>query len=107
MQRIELGAFAMITQLNAKVMNGSHNYHEKSSVLKLKIEDNDCVFLRYPWNYSSERQAVNGSIYLSVTEQLWKKIHHVRPKCPTAVGWFVLHDNAMDRFTRQFRCNNF
>ena len=51
---MKLGVFAMIPQLNAKVLNGSHQHHQKakSSSSKVKSEDNACVFLRKQWNYS-------------------------------------------------------
>ena len=51
---MKLGVFAMIPQLNAKVLNGSHQHHQKakSSSSEVKSEDNACVFLRQQGNYS-------------------------------------------------------
>ena len=51
---MQLGVFAMIPQLIAKVLNGSHQHHQeaKKFASKVKSEDNACVFLRQQGNYS-------------------------------------------------------
>ena len=37
-QRIKLGVFAMIPQLNAKVLNGSHHHHQKAKKFIFKSQ---------------------------------------------------------------------
>jgi len=90
---MKLGVFAMNPQLNAKVLNGSHQYHqkEKSSSSKVKSEENAFVFLR---QFVPEGQTVTGSFCLSVLERLWKRIRRVQPEYSAPGSWFLLHDNA-------------
>jgi len=51
---MKLGVFAVIPQLNAKVLNGSHQHHQKAKISssEVKSEDNACVFLQQQGNYS-------------------------------------------------------
>ena len=51
---MKLGVFAMIPQLNAKVLNGSHQHHQKAKKFVFKSQKwrHACVFLRQQGNYS-------------------------------------------------------
>ena len=97
---MKLGIFAMIPQLNANVLNGSHQHHQKakSSSSKVKSEDNACVFVRQQGNYSS-RVCPCGTYFhrkfcLSVLERLWMRIRRVWPEYSAPGSWFRLHDNT-------------
>ena len=98
---MKLGVFAMISQLNTKVLNGSHQHHQEAKKVRLqksKVKTMPLCF--YDSNgiihheFVSEGQTVTGSFYLSVLERLWKRIRRVRPEYSAPGSWFLLHDNA-------------
>ena len=89
---MKLGVFAMIPQLNAKVLNGSHQHHQKAKFRLQKSKVKTMLVCFY--KYVPEGQTVTGSFYLSVLERLWKRIRRVRPENSAPVSWFLLYDNA-------------
>ena len=98
---MKLGVFAMIPQLNAKVLNGSHQHHQKAKKFVFKSQKwRKCLcvsttareFIHH--EFVPEGQTVTISFYFSVLESLWKRIRCVRPEYSAPVSWFLLHDNA-------------
>jgi len=94
---MKLGVFAMIPQLNARVLNGSHQHHQKAKKFVFKSQKwRQCYDSKgiIHHEFVPEGQTVIGSFYLSVMECLWKRIRHVRPEYSAPGSWFLLHDNA-------------
>ena len=69
----------MIPQLNAKVLNGSHQHHQKSNVKTMLVCFYDSKGIIHH-EFVPEGQTVTGSFYLCVLERLWKRIRRVRPE---------------------------
>ena len=90
---MKLGVFAMISQLNTKVLNGSHQHHQKSKVKKMLVCFYDSKGIIHH-EFVPEGQTVTGSFYLSVLEHQWKRIRRVRPEYSAPRRWFLLRDNA-------------
>jgi len=74
---MKLGVFAMIPQLNAKVLNGSHQHHQKAKKFVLrKSKVKTMLVCFYDSNgiihhkFVPEGQTVTGSFYLSILERL-------------------------------------
>ena len=95
-QRMKFGVFATIPQLNAKILNGSHQHHQKTKKFVFKSQKwRQCLCVSTTHHeFVPEGQTVTGSFYLSVLECLWKRIHHVWPEYSAPGSWFLLHDNA-------------
>ena len=100
---MKLGVFAMIPQLNAKVLNGNHQHHQKAKKLIFKSQKSKVKTMLVCFydskgiihhEFVPEGQTVNGSFYLSVLERLWKRICRVRPEYWAPGSWFLLHNNA-------------
>jgi len=88
---MKLGVFTMIPQLNAKVLNGSHQHHQKTKKFVFKSQKwRQCLCV----SMTARELFTTGSFYLSVLERLWKRICHVRPEYSAPGSWFLLHDNA-------------
>jgi hypothetical protein len=72
---MKLGVFAMIQQLNAKMLNGSHQHHQRAKKFVLKVKSEDMLVCFYDSNgiihheFVTEGQTVTGSFYLSVLER--------------------------------------
>ena len=99
---MKLGVFATIPQLNAKVLNGSHQHHQKAKKFVFKSQKwRQCLCVSttarelFTMSLSLRGQTVTGSFYLSVLERLWKRIRRVRPEYSALGSWFLLHDNAL------------
>jgi len=98
---MKLGVFAMIPQLNAKVLNGSHQHHQKAKKVRLQNSKVKTMLLCFcdskgiiHHEFVPEWQNVTRSFYLSVLEGLWKRIRRVRPEYTAPRSWILLHDNA-------------
>ena len=95
---MKLGVFSMIPQLKAKVLNGSHQHHQKAKKFVFESQKwNACVFLRQQGNYSPPVCPWGANChwkFLSVLERLWKRIGYVQPEYSAPGSWFLLHDNA-------------
>jgi len=97
---MKLGVFAMIAQLNAKVLNGSLQHHQKAKFRLQKSKVKKMLVCFYDskgiihHEFLPEGQTVTGSFYLSVLERLWKRIRLVRPEYSAPRSWFLIHDNA-------------
>ena len=91
----------MIPQLNAKVLNGSHQHHQKAKKFIFKSQKVKTMIVCFydskgiiHHEFVPDGQTVTGSFYLSVLERLWKRIRRVRPRYSAPGSWFLLHDNA-------------
>ena len=97
---MKLDVFAMIPQLNAKVLNGSHQHNQEAKKFVFKSQKwRQCLcFYDSKGNIHHEfvpdGQTVTGSFYLSVLGHMWKRIRRVRPEYSAPASWFLLHDNA-------------
>ena len=98
---MKLGVFAMIPQLKAKVLNGSHQQHQKAIEVRLQKSKVKIMLVCFydskgitHHEFVPEGQTVTESFYLSVLELLWKRIRLVRPEYSAPGSWFRLHDNA-------------
>jgi len=97
---MKLGVFAVIPQPNAKVLNGSHQHHQKGKKVRLQKSKLKKMLVCFydskgiiHHKFVPEGQTVTGSFYLSV---LWKRIRRVWPEYSAPGSWFLLHDNAPD-----------
>jgi len=97
---MKLGVFAMIPQLNAKVLNGSQPASPKGKKVRLqKSKMKTMLVCLYDskgiihHEFVPEGQIVTGN-FLSVMECLWKRIRRVRPEYSAPDSWSLLHDNA-------------
>ena len=94
---MKLGVFAMIPQLNTKVLNGNLTKRQNIRFQKSKVKTmlvcfyDDKGIIHH--EFVPEGQNVTGSFYLSVLEHLWKRIRRVRPEDSAPGSWFLLHDN--------------
>ena len=98
---MKLGVFAMIPQLNAKVVNGSHQHHQKAKKVRLQKSKVKTMLVCFynsmgiiHHEFDPEGQSVTGSFYLRVLEYLWKRIRCVRPEYSAPGRWSLLHNNA-------------
>ena len=100
---MKLGGFAMIPQLNAKVLNGSHQHHQKAKKFIFKSQKwSQCLCVSMTARelfttvclWETNCQTITGSFYLSVLERQWRRIRLVRPEYSAPSSWFLLHDNA-------------
>ena len=98
---MKLGVFAMIPQLNAKVLNGSHQHRQKAKKVPLQKSKGKKMLVCFydskgiiHHEFVPEGQSVTGSFYLRVLEYLWKRIRCVRPEYSAPGRWSLLHNNA-------------
>ena len=96
---MKLGVFAMIPQLNAKVLNGSHQHHQKAKKFVFKSQKVKTMIVCFydskgiiHHEFVPEGQSVE--VFICVLERLWKRIRRVRPEYSAPGSWFLLHDNA-------------
>ena len=98
---MKLGVFAMIPQLNAKVLNGSYQHHQKAKKVRLQKSKVKTMLVCFydskgiiHHEFVPEGKTLTGSFYLSVLEHLWKRIRRVRPEYSAPGSWFLLHDST-------------
>jgi len=96
---MKLGVFAMITQLNAKVLNGSHQHHQKEKRSSSKVKSEEILLCFYDskgifhHEFVPEGQTVTGSFCLCSGTPMEEDL-----ACPTEYSapgsWFLLHTNS-------------
>jgi len=76
---MKLGVFAMIPQLNTKVLNGSHQHHQKAKKVLQKSKVKTMLVCFYDskgiihYEFVPEGRTVTGSFYLNVLERLMEE----------------------------------
>ena len=96
---MKLGVFAMIPQLNSKVLNGSHQHHQKAKKFVFKSQKwRQCLCVSMT---ARELFTTNLSLRdkLSLEVFIWVfwnayGIRRVRAEYSAPGSWFLLHDNA-------------